>query len=101
MVASGKGALKRRESAPLYCTRSRQVRKRRAEVLADGDDLAAGRPQIPEDLQGEYGTLTPDIKRKILGLNAAKLYDIEVPSEVPQEEAVMAGSEPDYPERPL
>ena len=57
--------------------------------------------QIPEDMQGEYGTLTPDIKRKILGLNAAKLYDIEVPSEVPQEEAVMAGSEPGYPERPL
>jgi predicted TIM-barrel fold metal-dependent hydrolase len=57
--------------------------------------------QIPEDLQGEYGTLTPDIKRKILGLNAAKLYDIEVPSEIPQEEAVMAGGEPGYPERPL
>jgi len=57
--------------------------------------------QIPEDIQGEYGTLTPDIKRKILGLNAAKLYDIEVPSEVPQEEPVMAGGEPGYPERPL
>ena len=51
--------------------------------------------QIPEDMQGEYGTLTPDIKRKILGLNAAKLYDIEVPSEIPQEEAVMAGGEPE------
>jgi predicted TIM-barrel fold metal-dependent hydrolase len=57
--------------------------------------------QIPEDLQGEYGTLTPDIKRKILGLNAAKLYDIEVPSEIPQEEPAMAGGEPGYPERPL
>ena len=57
--------------------------------------------QIPDYLQGEYGTLTPDIKRKILGLNAAKLYDIEVPSEIPQEEPVMAGSEPDYPESPL
>ncbi len=38
--------------------------------------------QIPADMQSEYGTLTPDIKRKILGLNAAKLYDIEVPAEV-------------------
>ena len=43
-------------------------------------------------------TLTPDIKRKMLGLNAARLYDIEVPSEIPQEEPVMAGSEPEYPE---
>ncbi len=57
--------------------------------------------QIPEDLQGEYGTLTPDIKRKILGLNAAKLYDIEVPDEIPQEEPVMADGESTYPEQPL
>ncbi len=57
--------------------------------------------QIPEDMQSEYGTLTPDIKRKVLGLNAAKLYDIEVPAEIPQESPVMAGSEPEYPERPL
>jgi predicted TIM-barrel fold metal-dependent hydrolase len=38
--------------------------------------------QIPEDMQSEYGVLTPDIKRKILGLNAAALYDIEVPEGV-------------------
>jgi predicted TIM-barrel fold metal-dependent hydrolase len=38
--------------------------------------------QIPEDMQSEYGELTPDIKRKIFGLNAAKLYDIEVPEEL-------------------
>ncbi|MDX6238247.1 MAG: uncharacterized protein QOG10_3062 [Kribbellaceae bacterium] len=38
--------------------------------------------QIPEDMQSEYGVLTPDIKRKILGLNAAKLYGIEVPAEL-------------------
>ncbi len=37
--------------------------------------------QIPEDMQSEYGTLTTDIKKKILGLNAAKLYDFEVPEE--------------------
>jgi predicted TIM-barrel fold metal-dependent hydrolase len=35
--------------------------------------------QIPEDMQSEYGQLTTDIKKKILGLNAAALYDIEVP----------------------
>jgi hypothetical protein len=46
---------------------------------------------------GEYGELTPDIKRKILGLNAARLYDIEVPSElepVPAPAATAIGSEP-------
>ena len=57
--------------------------------------------QIPEDMQGEYGTLTPQIKRKILGLNAARLYSVEVPEEIPQEEPVMAGSEPEYPESPV
>lgn len=38
--------------------------------------------QIPEDMQSEYGVLTPDIKRKILGLNAARLYGIDVPEEL-------------------
>lgn len=37
--------------------------------------------QIPEDMQAEYGTLTADVKRKILGLNAARLYGLEVPEE--------------------
>jgi hypothetical protein len=37
--------------------------------------------QIPADLQSEYGVLTPDVKRKILGLNAARLYDLKVPAE--------------------
>jgi hypothetical protein len=32
----------------------------------------------------EFGELTPDIKRKVLGLNAARLYDLDVPDEVPQ-----------------
>ncbi|HMJ36611.1 MAG TPA: amidohydrolase family protein [Baekduia sp.] len=36
--------------------------------------------QIPEDLQSELGLLTTGIKKKILGLNAAKLYDLEVPA---------------------
>jgi uncharacterized protein len=57
--------------------------------------------QIPEDLQGEYGTLTPDIKRKILGLNAARLYGIPVPDEIPQPEPIAVGDEPPYPVAPL
>jgi uncharacterized protein len=38
--------------------------------------------QIPDDMLGEYAPITPDVKRKILGLNAAKLYDLEVPAEL-------------------
>ena len=37
--------------------------------------------QIPEDL-GEYAPITTDQKKKILGLNAAKMYDIPVPAEL-------------------
>jgi uncharacterized protein len=41
--------------------------------------------QLPDEMAAEYGgQLTPDIKRKILGLNAARLYDLKVPAEVPQ-----------------
>ncbi|MGH9074512.1 MAG: amidohydrolase family protein, partial [Acidimicrobiales bacterium] len=36
--------------------------------------------QIPADLASEYTQLTPDIKRKILGGNAARLYGLEVPA---------------------
>jgi uncharacterized protein len=39
--------------------------------------------EMPEDMVSEFGELTPDIKRKILGLNAARLYDINVPEEIP------------------
>jgi uncharacterized protein len=49
--------------------------------------------QIPEDMQSEYGQLTPDIKRKILGLNAAKLYGIEVPEELRVAAPAMTGPE--------
>jgi hypothetical protein len=38
--------------------------------------------QIPEDMQGEYGQVTTDVKHKILGLNAARLYDLKVPNEM-------------------
>ena len=37
--------------------------------------------QIPEDLT-EYAPLTTAQKKKILGLNAAALYDIPVPAEL-------------------
>jgi predicted TIM-barrel fold metal-dependent hydrolase len=52
--------------------------------------------QIPDDMVSEYGQLTPDIKRKILGLNAAKLYDIDVPAGVEAEDSgtMAIGSEP-------
>jgi uncharacterized protein len=43
--------------------------------------------QIPEDLASEYPELTTQAKKKILGLNAAQLYGIDVPAElrVPEE----------------
>jgi predicted TIM-barrel fold metal-dependent hydrolase len=53
--------------------------------------------QIPEDMQSELGTISDDQKAKILGLNAAKLYDIEVPAEMQVAESredVAIGSEP-------
>jgi len=51
--------------------------------------------QIPDDLAGEYAPLTPDVKRQILGLNAARLYGLEVPASVAAEPAGAAvGSEP-------
>jgi uncharacterized protein len=37
--------------------------------------------QIPEDMT-EYAPITVEVKRKILGLNAASLYDIDVPAEL-------------------
>ena len=37
--------------------------------------------QIPEDLT-DYAPITTDQKKKILGLNAAALYDLEVPEEL-------------------
>jgi predicted TIM-barrel fold metal-dependent hydrolase len=51
--------------------------------------------QIPDDMIGEYGQLTVGDKRQILGLNAARLYDIEVPEDLRAEPAPTAiGSEP-------
>jgi predicted TIM-barrel fold metal-dependent hydrolase len=52
--------------------------------------------QIPEDMQSELGTISTDQKKKILGLNAAKLYGIDVPAgmEVSEPEAIAVGSEP-------
>jgi predicted TIM-barrel fold metal-dependent hydrolase len=53
--------------------------------------------QMPEDMVSEYGELTPDIKRKILGLNAARLYDLKVPDEIP---APAPGPSPEVTEKP-
>ena len=46
--------------------------------------------KIPADMT-EYPELTNDVKRKILGLNAAALYDIEVPADL----AIKVPAEPD------
>ncbi|MEV4642093.1 amidohydrolase family protein [Actinoplanes sp. NPDC049548] len=56
--------------------------------------------QIPEDLQGEYGVLTTDVKKKILGLNAAALYDLDVKPEfqvsaAPQDSGPAVGAAPE------
>jgi predicted TIM-barrel fold metal-dependent hydrolase len=48
--------------------------------------------QIPEDMQSELGTISDDQKAKILGLNAAKLYDIDVPAGMQVSEAKEAGA---------
>jgi hypothetical protein len=45
---------------------------------------------MPEDMVSEYGELTPDIKRKILGLNLAGLYDLKVPEELQKPAEVVA-----------
>jgi uncharacterized protein len=52
--------------------------------------------QIPEDMQSELGALTPEVKAKILGLNAAKLYGLDVPDELqlPESPEAAVGSEP-------
>jgi predicted TIM-barrel fold metal-dependent hydrolase len=54
--------------------------------------------QMPESDEFEdFSEITPEIKRKILGLNAAKLYDIEVPEELQVEHA---GTGPAVTEKP-
>jgi predicted TIM-barrel fold metal-dependent hydrolase len=58
--------------------------------------------EMPDEPQfSDYPRLDQNGKRKILGLNAAQLYDLEVPSEVPQPTTVAAGAEDNYPEDPL
>jgi len=54
--------------------------------------------QIPEDMQSELGQLTPDIKRKIFGLNAARLYGIDVPPDL--QVAAGAGTGPEVTPKP-
>jgi predicted TIM-barrel fold metal-dependent hydrolase len=52
--------------------------------------------QMPEDMQSELGTISTDQKKKILGLNAARLYDVAVPEglQVGEPATVAIGSEP-------
>ncbi len=52
--------------------------------------------EIPEDMT-EYPALTTDVKKKILGLNMAKLYGIDVPEHLRLPESVegAVGSEPE------
>lgn len=53
--------------------------------------------QIPEDLT-EYGPLSTAQKKKILGLNAAKMYDIPVPAELQLPDADETATGPRQPE---
>jgi predicted TIM-barrel fold metal-dependent hydrolase len=53
--------------------------------------------EMPEDMLGEYSEVTTDVKRKILGLNAARLYDIEVPEDL---RAAGDGVGPEVTEKP-
>jgi predicted TIM-barrel fold metal-dependent hydrolase len=52
--------------------------------------------EIPEDMT-EYPALTTDVKKKILGLNMAKLYGIDVPEQLrlPESTEGAIGSEPE------
>ncbi len=53
--------------------------------------------QIPEDMT-EYAPISTDQKRKVLGLNAAKLYDIPVPANLQVAEADATATGPRDPD---
>jgi predicted TIM-barrel fold metal-dependent hydrolase len=48
--------------------------------------------QLPDDMVGEYAQLTTEAKKKILGLNAARLYGIEVPAHLQVPETPDSGA---------
>jgi uncharacterized protein len=50
--------------------------------------------QVPEDMRGEYGEITTEVKKKILGLNVARLYDIPVPPGLEVADAHAGSGEP-------
>ena len=54
--------------------------------------------QIPADMS-EYGPVTLAQKKKILGLNAAKMYDIPVPAELRLPDAAEPETGPRQPEQ--
>jgi uncharacterized protein len=53
--------------------------------------------QIPEDMT-EYGPLTTAQKKKVLGLNAAKMYGLSVPAELQVPDAAETATGPRQPE---
>lgn len=69
-----------------------------ADRILFGSDYAIWQPkwlvesfvdfEMPDDLMPEYAQLTTDVKRKILGLNAARLYDLAVPAELAEKPVV-------------
>ena len=54
--------------------------------------------QIPEDMT-EYGPITTAQKKKILGLNAAKMYDLDVPADLRLPDADEPDTGPRRPEQ--
>ncbi|QNN53955.1 amidohydrolase family protein [Nocardioides mesophilus] len=54
--------------------------------------------QIPEDMT-EYAPLTLEQKKKVLGLNAAAMYDLDVPAELRLPDAEEPATGPRQPER--
>ncbi len=54
--------------------------------------------EMPESLVSEYGQITDDQKAKIVGLNAARLYDLDVPAEAKQ--VSVGGAGPEVSEKP-
>jgi len=54
--------------------------------------------QIPEDMT-EYGQLTTAQKKKVLGLNAAKMYGLKVPAECQLPDADETATGPREPQR--
>ncbi len=71
------------KSSPSCCSGSGRKRSCSVPTMRSGRragwSRSSGRIEIPEDIAKERGVqLTDEIKEKILGLNAARLYDIDI-----------------------